>query len=123
MVYLIVILNALVRVTKRLYWHLNDYLYRFDVRTTGGSALTWAARRGLKRTAWLSLSEGAEIEATQQVLIPRPLKCLGFKCAATFLTQFQIALCYGSEHIASLLVDRGAHIPLQQVPQRALLQG
>lgn len=101
-------INAMVRVNKRLYSHLNYYLYSVDVRTTGGSALVWAAKRELKRTAWLSLSEGADTEAVHRVKIPRPLRSLGFENITTYLTPFQIALCYGSDSVARLLIDRGA---------------
>lgn len=30
--------NAVARGNKQLYWHLNDYLYRLEVRATGGSS-------------------------------------------------------------------------------------
>ena len=101
-------INAIVRVNKRLYWHLNDYLYRLDVLSTGGSALVWAAKRGLKRTAWLSLSEGAHTEALHRVKIPGPLRCLGFGNVTTSLTPLQTAICYGSESVARYLIDHGA---------------
>jgi len=101
-------INALVRTNKQLYGYLNDYLYRFDVQATGGSALLWAAKHGSRRTAWLSLAEGADIEALHAVLIPRQLRCLGFIPVMTSLTSFQIALCYKSESVARLLIDHGA---------------
>jgi hypothetical protein len=87
-------INALARTNKRLYWHLNNHLYFLDVQVTGGSALMWATQRGLRRTAWLSLAEGADIEALNVVTIPRPLRCLGFGSMSACLTPLQIALCY-----------------------------
>ena len=101
-------INALVRTNKRLYGYLNGCLYRFDVQVTGGSALLWAAEHGSRRTAWLSLAEGADIEALHRILIPQQLSCLGFISVKTLLTSFQIALCYGSESVARLLIERGA---------------
>ncbi|KAH6675964.1 hypothetical protein B0J14DRAFT_587730 [Halenospora varia] len=101
-------INALVRTNKRLYRYLNDYLYRLDVQATGGSVLMWAAKRGSKRSAWLSLAEGADIEALHTVMIPRQLSCLGFNSVMTCLTSLQIALCYGSGSVARLLIEHGA---------------
>ena len=101
-------INALARTNKRLYWHLNSHLYFLDVQVTGGSALMWATQRGLRRTAWLSLAEGADIEALNVVTIPPPLRCLGFGSMSACLTPLQIALCYGSDSVARLLINRGA---------------
>jgi hypothetical protein len=101
-------INALVRTNKWLYHYLNDYLYRLDVQATGGSVLMWAAKRGSKRTAWLSLAEGADIEALHAVMIPCQLRCLGFNSVTTCLSPLQIALCYGSGSVAMLLIEHGA---------------
>lgn len=68
----------------------------------------WAAQRGLKRTAWLSLAEGADIEVSNVVTIPRPLRYLGFGSTSTCLTPLQIALCYGSDSVAKFLINHGA---------------
>ena len=68
----------------------------------------WAAKRGLKRTAWLSLAEGADIEALHIVMIPHQLRCLDFKSVTTCLTSLQIALCYGSDSVARFLIEHGA---------------
>lgn len=70
--------------------------------------LIWAAKRGLKRTAWLSLAEGASIEAPHAVTMPPALGCLGFDSMTTYLTPLQIALCYGSDSVARLLIKLGA---------------
>ncbi|KAF2803741.1 ankyrin [Mytilinidion resinicola] len=101
-------INALAQTNKRLYWHLNNYLYSLDVHVTGGSALIWAAQRGLRRTAWLSLAEGADIEASNVVTIPRQLGCLSFDSMSTCLTPLQTALCYGSDSVARFLINHGA---------------
>jgi Ankyrin repeats (many copies) len=101
-------INALAQTNKRLYWHLNSYLYSLDVHVTGGSALMWAAQRDLRRTAWLSLAEGADTEASNVVTVPRSLRCLDFSSMSTRLTALQIALCYGSDSTARLLINHGA---------------
>lgn len=101
-------INAWAQSNKELYLHLNSYLYRLDVRKTRGSALIWAAIHGMKRTAWLSLAEGANTEASHMVTIPRSLGCLGFDSAPTYLTPLQISLCYGSDTVARLLINFGA---------------
>jgi len=48
----------------------------------------------------------ADIEASYVVMIPRPLKYLGFDSMTSCLTPFQIALCYGSDSVARLK-DKG----------------
>jgi hypothetical protein len=101
-------INALNRTIKRLYWHLNHHLYSLDVQTTGGQALRWAAKHGSRHTAWLSLTEGADIEALDRVTIPCRLRCLGFYSSSTRLTPLQTALCYGSDSVARTLIHHGA---------------
>jgi hypothetical protein len=71
-------INALNQTTERLYWHLNHHLYSLDVQTTGSSTLRWAAKTGSRHMAWLSLTDGADIEAQDLVRIPCRLRCLGF---------------------------------------------
>ena len=110
-------INALARTNRQLYWHLNSYLYRLDMQATGGSVLIWAAKRGLKRTAWLSLAEGASIEAPHAVTMPPALGCLGFDSMTTYLTPLQIALCYGSDSVARLLIKLGAISSLFYPPE------
>jgi hypothetical protein len=68
----------------------------------------WATQRGLRRTAWLSLAEGADIEALNVVTIPRLLRCLGFGSMSACLTPLQIALCYRSDSVARFIINRGA---------------
>jgi hypothetical protein len=101
-------INSLAQTNNQLYWHLNAYLYSMDVRATKGSALTWAAQQGLRRTAWLSLTEGADIEASRMGTIPHPLRDLGFGHLPISLTPLQVALCYGSDSVARLLLNHGA---------------
>jgi hypothetical protein len=101
-------INAFARSNKQLYWHLNTYMYRLDVRRTGGSVLIWAAIHGVKRTAWLSLAEGANIESLHKVMVPYSLKRLGIDFRPSYLTPLQTSLCYGSDTIARFLLSSGA---------------
>lgn len=70
--------------------------------------MRWAAKHGSRRTAWLSLVEGANIEALDLEMIPNGLKCLGFHSRSTYLTPLQTALCYGSDSVARTLIHHGA---------------
>ena len=55
-------INAFTRINRRIYFVLNDYLYRHNVRKFGGgSALLWAAEHGREATAQRLLEEGANI--------------------------------------------------------------
>jgi hypothetical protein len=101
-------ISALARTNQKLYWHLVRHLYSLDVLQTGGSALTWAAQHGFRRTTWLSLAEGADIEAPRLVHIPRLLRHLDIHQTATWMTPLQVALCYGSDTVARLLINHGA---------------
>jgi hypothetical protein len=101
-------INSLAQTNNQLYWHLNSYLYSVDVRATKGLALTWAAQHGLRRTAWLSLVEGADIESSRMGTIPHALRDLGFGHLPISLTPLQTALCYGSDSVARLLINHGA---------------
>lgn len=101
-------INALVQTNKRLYWHLNSHLYSLDVRKTNASALLWAAQHGTRRTALLSLTEGADIERPYQDILPHTLTALSFIPLWVYLTPLQIALCYGFDSVARTLVDHGA---------------
>jgi hypothetical protein len=101
-------LNALTQTNKLLYLKLNSHLYFLDVQVTGGSVLVWAAQQGFRRTAWLSLAEGANIEALSEVRLPNPLRRLGFGSPSAHLTPLQVALCYGSDSVARLLISRGS---------------
>jgi hypothetical protein len=100
--------SALAQTNQKLYWHLVHYLYTLDVLRTGGSALTWAAQNGSRRTAWLSLAGGADIETPRLVQIPLLLKHLEIHRAVTCMTPLQVALCYGSDTVARFLLKRGA---------------
>jgi ankyrin repeat protein len=59
-------INAFARVNRRLHNVLNSYLYSHNVQCGGSSALWWAVRHGEKKTAQNSLSEGADIHATNE---------------------------------------------------------
>ncbi|KAF1948110.1 hypothetical protein CC80DRAFT_459683 [Byssothecium circinans] len=39
-------INAFAQANRRLYCLLNTYLYRYNIRQSGSSALLWAARHG-----------------------------------------------------------------------------
>ena len=106
-------LAALVRTTWRLYQVLNDYLYRKDAEMDGGTALLWAAQTGVLRTAQLSLAQEPDIETTVRFSTPHELAVSGlFRPLAMLhesrMTPLQIAVCLGSEAVASLLIESGA---------------
>ncbi|EEH09715.1 ankyrin repeat protein [Histoplasma capsulatum G186AR] len=54
-------LNALAQTCSRFYQILNPYLYRFNAHQQDSSALVWATLRGDRRTAELSLDNGADV--------------------------------------------------------------
>ena len=54
-------INAFTRTNRHLYYLLNSYLYRHNVRKFRGSALLWAAEHGREVTAQRLLEEGANI--------------------------------------------------------------
>src|SRR5438270_437811 len=57
-------INAFTRTNRQLYFVLNDYLYRHNVRKFGGgSALLYAAEHGQEVAAQRLLGEGANIQA------------------------------------------------------------
>lgn len=55
-------LLSLIRVNKKLYSFLIDELYRNNVKTDGGSALVWYARRGNEHGVLKMLAAGAEVD-------------------------------------------------------------
>ncbi|KAL1953314.1 hypothetical protein VTO42DRAFT_3021 [Malbranchea cinnamomea] len=57
-------LNALCRTNRHFWALLNRYLYRYNARYHGASALFWAAQYGQNSTAEYSLKEGADINST-----------------------------------------------------------
>jgi ankyrin repeat protein len=57
-------INAIAQANYRLYCLLDSYLYRYNIRQSGSSALLWAARHGQEATAQKLLREKANIQAT-----------------------------------------------------------
>src|SRR5437762_1966042 len=53
-------INAFTRTNRRLYYLLNSYLYRYNVRKFRGWALLWAAEHGREVTAQRLLEEGTK---------------------------------------------------------------
>jgi ankyrin repeat protein len=120
-------LNAFARTNKRLYFLLNDYLYRLDVQQSRSSALFWAAEHGQEETARRSLAEGADCEATRDnrqpialrrgpfnsgMLVKHTFDVLNSRNAQmlTRLTPLQLAVCRKQEFVARLLIQQGADI-------------
>jgi ankyrin repeat protein len=122
-------LNGFAQTSKRLYFLLNDYLYRIDVQRDGSSALLWAAEHGLEKTAELSLAEGADCEATgrdtpRSTDIPlrvsyrrRPIRKFHFDEQSSTITQpftsltpLQLAVDHKHEFVARLLIEHGADV-------------
>src|SRR5207302_3202156 len=56
-------INAFAQANRRLYRLLNTYLYRYNIRQSGSSALLWAARHGQEATAQKLLGERADDQA------------------------------------------------------------
>jgi ankyrin repeat protein len=56
-------INAFTQVNRRLYHLLNNYLYRYNIKHSGGSALLWAALNGQEATAQNLLGERAYVQA------------------------------------------------------------
>jgi hypothetical protein len=60
-------INAAAQANRRLYYNLDGYLYRYNVRQSGSSALLWDAQHGEEATAQKSLKAEAYIQATKRV--------------------------------------------------------
>ena len=118
-------LNAFARTSQRLYFLLNNYLYRIDVEQGGSSALPWAAEHGQERTAQLSLTEGADREARRDNRQSTSIRLRRFNNRGLLkfdshgyietqplagLTPLQLAVCQTHEIITQLLIDHGADI-------------
>ena len=104
-------LNAFTRAATRLYHVLNGELYARDVRTGQGHALRWAAKKGLERTASISLAEGAGVDTINSA---RPfmiqLQYFPSRDSRAGLTPFQIAVTHRQERVARQLAEHGADI-------------
>ena len=87
-------INAFTQANRGLYRLLNDYLYRFNIQHSRGSALHWAASRGREATARRLLENGANINVK----------------ALFYSSVLQNAAYNGQEMVAKLLLDSGANI-------------
>ena len=90
-------INAFAQANRRLYRLLNTYLYRYNIRQSGSSALLWAARHGQEVTAQKLLRERADDQATSH-------------CYRAPLCE---AAHKGHKGIVKLLLDKGVDVNAQ----------
>ena len=90
-------INALARANRRLYRLLNTYLYRYNIRQSGSSALLWAAQHGQEATAQKLLGERAHDQATSD----------------WYWAPLCVAAKKGHKGIVKLLLDKSADINAQ----------
>ncbi|RYP27107.1 hypothetical protein DL767_007804 [Monosporascus sp. MG133] len=90
-------INAFAQANRRLYRLLNTYLYHYNIRRSGSSALLWAAQHGQEATAQKLLGQRADDQATNGC--------------------YWIPLCMAAERghkgIVKLLLDKGADVNAQ----------
>ncbi|KAJ5385473.1 hypothetical protein N7517_003384 [Penicillium concentricum] len=84
-------LNSFVRTSKFTYRLMNDFLYRHNVLYFGSSALEWAARNGVERTALMSLEAGA----------------LPSACVDEEWQPMALAAAHGHDNVVKLFLDLG----------------
>jgi hypothetical protein len=121
---------SLVLTNKFLYQQFNRYLYRFDRRYCGSSALSWAATVGEIQTAQISLAapnivpaEDHGLQVALQVAVEhgryeivRLLADNGGNVNAPvdyFGNLLQVASWLGDQDMMKLLIDRGADVNAQ----------
>ncbi|USP74932.1 hypothetical protein yc1106_02206 [Curvularia clavata] len=88
-------INAIAQANHRLYRLLDSYLYHYNVKHCGGSALLWSAQHGQEGTARKSLRENANVQGTDGSKDKKPL----FLAAEN-----------GQKKLVKLLLENGASV-------------
>ena len=83
-------INALMQTTGRLYWLLNTYLYRHNMRYFESSALKWAIRNGVAPVVQKMLDEGIPVN-----------HCFGYS------ELIYLAISHQHESVVKVLLERG----------------
>lgn len=84
-------LNAMVRTASSLYHVPNPHIYRRNAKTSGSSALTWAAIHGQTRTAEMIIDAGVSADIWRNV-----------SCEAV-----RLAALHGHKEVINLLLSTG----------------
>ena len=88
-------INALMQTTGRLYYLLNTYLYRHNIRYFESSALEWAICNGVVTVVERMLDEGVPLNH-------------GIPYSGLVYSQLDLAVHHGHENVVKLLLERGA---------------
>jgi ankyrin repeat protein len=116
-------INALARTNRRLYFLLNNHLYKQNVLEAESSVLQWAAYCGQESSAALSMAQGGNVNVRSNILpnFRRPLRSIHTtpvyitqdllsSVGASSYTPLYISSILGHVKVVDLLIENGAEI-------------